>query len=118
MYKREYEHPAASSKFLPHWRLEFQERWTAVHRYRSERFEISDADTARIKHAFQKDFTKSMRVASAELRFLVLSLQKGIHQKLGMFPYKISVLQQVPQNYYHRRLTIAQTILCELKKDS
>lgn len=117
-YTRTYGNPAPSANSLRQWRREFQERGTVGHRPRSGRPQINDADVARIERAFQEQPTKSLRVASAELGIPFSTIRKVLHEKLKMFPYKISFLQQLLPEDCLIRLNYAHHIRRELRNDS
>lgn len=94
-----------------------QRRGTVGQRPRSERFGISDADVARIKHAFQEHPTKSLRIFSAEVGTPFSTIQMVLHEELGMFRYKTSFLKPLLLDDYPHRLMYAQRIRRDLRND-
>lgn len=81
------------------------------HRPRSERFGIADANAASVEKAFEQDPTKFLRVASAKLETPLSATRNFLHDKLGIFPFKMSFRQQLLPENCSRRLTFAHDVL-------
>lgn len=66
-YMKEYGYPAPSTSSLLHWRQETQVLGVVGHRIRSGLPALNNSSVANIGNAFQKDLTKSLSIAIAEL---------------------------------------------------
>lgn len=106
---------ALSASSLGHQRQEFQVRETVRHEPRLGRPGTSNADVARIEDALPENLEKSLRFASAKLGTPFSTIRKFLYEKLRVFPYKVSFLQQLLPEDYPRRLTYAQHVCLDLR---
>ena len=117
-YIEKYGIPASSANSLRSWLQLFRERGKMADRTRSGCPYTSTNEVRRIETLFISDPRVPIRNAGRELNIPESTIQRILRAILSMFPYRISLLQQVLPNDYQKRLEFAQHYRREMRNDA
>ena len=117
-YIEKYGIPAPSANSLRSWLQSFRVRGTMADRPRSGRSSTSTNDVRRVEALFVSNPRVSIRDVERELNIPRSTVQRILRATLSIFPYGISLLQQLLPNDYQRRIEFAQHCRREMKNDA
>lgn len=99
------------------WHQKFMETGEVSDKHRAGRPRISEENVLRVKNAFQRSSTKSIRTAARELQLPRSTVHKVLHKRLGFHAYKMQLLHALEPNDKPRRKAFANLMLKEISSD-
>ena len=110
-YRMQYGKDPPTHQSILHWCWQFQATGSVLHCKRAGRPSVSDIDVTRVNAAFLRSPLMSIRRASLELQIPRSTVQKVLHTRLKMFPYKLQIVQALLPQDKPKRMAFAVDML-------
>lgn len=109
--------PPARNSIL-HWHKQFRETGTVESQQgKAKKSRISDDDIERVRTAFARSPSKSIREAARQLQMPKSTVHDVVHKRLRLRCYKLQLLHAIQPNDRPRRREFAETMLARLDDD-
>ena len=116
-YRSKYGRDPPSRPSIRLWHKKFMETRTVFDTRRSGRPRTSEEDIERVRQAFQRSSMKSIRTAARQLKLPRSTVHKILHKNLGLYAYKMQMLQALQPNDMPRRKEFAVNMLQRISED-
>ena len=117
-YRTKYGKVPPSRGSIREWHKKFMETGSVLHRAGAGRRRTSVDDVDRVRTAFDRSPSKSIRTASRQLNLPRSTVHKVLHKRLRLYAYKIQILHALQPNDRPQRKEFAINMLARMDDDN